>query len=44
MKCVIKDEEVRRVKNDLAEKLVKEEGYSYCKKIVWKDKTRKSDK
>ena len=36
MKTVKKDEDVHRVSNEVAEKMVKEQGWGYCPKSEWK--------
>lgn len=37
MKCVKKNDEIKRVSNEEAFKLVKEDGYHYVPKHVWKE-------
>jgi len=38
MKCVKKDNVVKRVSDILAKQLVEKEGYTYCSKSAWKNK------
>lgn len=40
MKCVKKHGEIRRVKDELAKKLVEENGWKYCPKSEWKENVR----
>jgi len=40
VKCVKKNTVIVRVSNEKAEKLVKEEGYKYVPKHLWKDKRK----
>jgi len=38
MKCVKKGEDVQRVSDKKADKLVKQHGWEYCAKHLWKNK------
>lgn len=40
MKCIKKGDEIRRVKNDVADIAVVEDGWSFCPKSEWKLKVR----
>jgi len=43
MKCIVsKDGEVKRVNNDEARKRIND-GWNYCQKSLWKEKTRKTE-
>ena len=52
MKCIKKNDEILRVKEDVAETRVLNEGWSYCSKWEWKEsnkpkvkeETKKKDK
>lgn len=43
MKCVMKGEEVKKVSNEQAMKMVKN-GWNYCAKKFWKEKVRDKNK
>ena len=40
MKCIKKDEVIKRVKDDVAKLKVEENGWSFCSKSEWKTKVR----
>jgi len=40
MKCVKKNETIKRVKNDVANIAVEKDGWSFCPKSEWKSKVR----
>jgi hypothetical protein len=40
MKCIKKGAEIKRVKNDVANIAVEEDGWSFCPKSEWKTKVR----
>lgn len=40
MKCIKKHGEIKRLKNDVAEELVSNEGWNYCSKSEWKKEVR----
>lgn len=40
MKTIQKKKEIKRVSDDMAYKLVKNEGWKYIPKSVWKEKVR----
>ena len=37
MKTIKKNKELKRVKDDIAEQMVRNEGWKYCPKSEWKD-------
>ena len=41
MKCIKKHEEIKRVKDDQARKMVAEKGWEYCPKHELKEKMKK---
>lgn len=40
MKCIEKHGEIKRVENEVAEKLVLEQAWKYCSKSEWKKKRK----
>lgn len=40
MKTIIKNDVIKREKDDYASFLVKSDGWDYCSKSMWKDKVR----
>lgn len=40
MKCIIKDEDVRKVEDSDAQRMVNKEGWKYCAKSIWKERVR----
>ncbi len=38
MKCIIKDDKIKRVSDKIADSLVKLEDWDYCNKALWKSK------